>query len=370
MYRFTLKNMKKTWHSYKLVILLVLAFLIIIPALVFGGTLQDYQIASHGAVKMITDLSNLTGAVSTCVVNSHASNDYFVPTKTATEWNAFLGNKPSGVVTQNMCNGDTSCVNGVCNGTETHANCPADCQCDSVGQCGASSWAGPWSCQLDLITNLGYNTYYTCASHACGGPYVVQASYKVCGNGYNAKCVSGSQGCVNQCSGHPTDTDCNGCSNVPSTGYNIQCGAPVSPYCDATASCYTNNNSCTCGSGSVGVTGYGKCWLHLGGKGADCVSEGFPTKGGANVCASGYYPTTSGAPSSGCVQCPVGTYQDSADHCSPCPAGQYNNTAGQTSCTSCDAGYYCVYGMRMKCPSGTTSGVGATSVANCTVSGS
>lgn len=37
------------------------------------------------------------------VTNDHASNDYFVPTKTAAEWNAFNSNQPSGITVGN-CN--------------------------------------------------------------------------------------------------------------------------------------------------------------------------------------------------------------------------------------------------------------------------
>ena len=54
-------------------------------------------------------------------------------------------------------------------------------------------------------------------------------------------------------------------------------------------------------------------------------------------------------------QCPVGTYNDGTTvGCQACPAGTYTGTTGQTSCTTCQDGYYCPGGQnRVACPVGT-----------------
>lgn len=61
-------------------------------------TISEGWRVDHGATK------NVTGADAICkkVTNAHAGNDYFVPTKTTTEWTAFQNNLPSGV-TLNSC---------------------------------------------------------------------------------------------------------------------------------------------------------------------------------------------------------------------------------------------------------------------------
>ncbi len=43
--------------------------------------------------------------------------------------------------------------------------------------------------------------------------------------------------------------------------------------------------------------------------------------------------------------CPTGTYNDgTTSQCQECPAGTYNITSGQTSCKTCEDGYYCTGG--------------------------
>lgn len=65
----------------------------------------------------------------TCFKNL-SNNNYFIPNKTAPEWDSFMYNLPPGVSQTNCC-GD-----GVCDNGETTANCPDDCgnydpNCDS-----------------------------------------------------------------------------------------------------------------------------------------------------------------------------------------------------------------------------------------------
>lgn len=61
-------------------------------------TVSEGWRVDHGATK------NVTGADAVCkkVENTHASNDYFIPTASTTEWTAFQNNLPAGV-TLNSC---------------------------------------------------------------------------------------------------------------------------------------------------------------------------------------------------------------------------------------------------------------------------
>jgi hypothetical protein len=125
--------MKKNWQSFQIIILtfLILVFLIVAPVLVFGlNTVDTGYTSFQSQTKKIEDLAAI-GAANKCVVNN-STKDYFVPTKTIGEWNAFLGNLPVNVSTRSMCGpvSDLSCVDGVCSGSETYANCWEDCECD------------------------------------------------------------------------------------------------------------------------------------------------------------------------------------------------------------------------------------------------
>ncbi|MFZ4632281.1 MAG: hypothetical protein ACOYL8_03740, partial [Patescibacteria group bacterium] len=63
-----------------------------------------------------------TSTPGTCIINS-SSNDYFIPTRTINEWNAFVGNKPAGVSLAGCC-GDKNCSAA---GGENVTNCATDC---------------------------------------------------------------------------------------------------------------------------------------------------------------------------------------------------------------------------------------------------
>jgi hypothetical protein len=75
-------------------------FLLTIAFATFGlfityaiDTVSEGWRVDHGATK------NVTGADAVCkkVTNAHASNDYFIPTASTTEWTAFQNNLPLGV---------------------------------------------------------------------------------------------------------------------------------------------------------------------------------------------------------------------------------------------------------------------------------
>lgn len=73
--------------------------------------------------------NNSTSSFPACFKNL-SSNSYFIPNKTAPEWDSFMYNLPPGVSQTNCC-GD-----GVCDNGETTANCADDCgnydiNCDS-----------------------------------------------------------------------------------------------------------------------------------------------------------------------------------------------------------------------------------------------
>ena len=339
--------MKKTWHSYKLVILLVLAFLVVIPIVALGVYTAGYSV-NNGTTVAIPDIG-VIGATPACVKNTSALS-YFIPTKTLNEWNAFLNHLPTNVVTQWMCgpSGNTYCVNGSCSGGKTHANCAADCACDIATDCGATgSFTTPWTCSGN--NNSGTRSTWACNSNSCSGPSGVSTLYKTCGGGYNAKCVAGSQGCVNQCTPglQMSDVDCGGCPGY-GAGYNERCIA-AAPYCDPATQCFTNGNDChvSCGCASA-LTIAGVCRSTT--VGCHCPGEAGTYGSYANTCLAG-------------------SYWNGSNTCFTDGDGYYSS-AGAYSKTDCEAGYYCPKGNKMKCPSGTTSQGNASSVSQCTGSGS
>ena len=75
-------------------ILLLIVLLFSIPVFVGAQWLDSYRLNKNTKVAI--------PAHSNCKVaeNTGSVNDYFVPTKTATEWTSFINNKPSDVVFQ------------------------------------------------------------------------------------------------------------------------------------------------------------------------------------------------------------------------------------------------------------------------------
>jgi hypothetical protein len=261
----------------------------------------------------------------------------------------------------------------VCTGSPILSQpCVFNSECDVASDCGDSVWGDTWKCDGD--TSIGQLSSYSCGAHICNGPSdYIDTPYKSCGGGWNAKCVVGTKGCVNQCGTSPannTDSNCNGCSNVPSDGYNVQCIPAVDPFCNADTECYTNGNTCSCNltSGDTsGVTINGSCWSR-----ATNYMFGSSCKGNLSnssaQCRAGFYPI--GNSYSSCSPCPAGSSgSGSMPYCTLCGDGSYS-LAGATSCTICEAGYYCIKGVKMICPSGTTSPSDSVSVSDCVGDGS
>jgi len=368
--KFTFKNMKKVWGSYKLIILIVLLFLIIIPLLVLAvnNQLNGYDATHGGAPIFLKDLSPL-GVTATCITNN-STNDYFVPTKTLNEWNAFVTYHPSGTTVQGCC-GDgycnytgantgnkesvvntgtyssytvciadcsstpsTACGNGVCDTSyDTHANCPSDC-CGTPTDCGSNGCQVATTCTSNVQTCSAYWNNFTCTSGTCG--YSSGSATSICGGGENSMCAGTlcTNKCYNQNGGYYSgdddsdgyadakDTDCGGCGSLCTSG----------PGCNSTTNCFLDGASC----GSGGTYKNNFCMGNL----ASCSSCSNP-----KVCVNG------NCENAGTADCPQG-YYGTQGNCTKCAAGFYS-TAGSVSCLSCPANYQCLYGVKIPCPSGT-----------------
>lgn len=334
MFRFTFKNMKKVWRSHKLVILLVLAFLIIIPAIVFGvdplNTWPGGYQTLHGQLRKITDLASIS-RTNTCVTNSTA-NDYFIPTKTATEWDAFLTNKPSGVTTGACC-GDLICNNG-----ETYASCNIDCPaptCSSASNCGTNGWE---SYRWSWPNIYGRYRTYSCTSGACSNVLAAETTVATCSQGWAPN--SNTFSCYQQyCAGgkYSHDGVCTDCAAGVSTfaGYNTSCAA-----CPAGYYSYGNvGSACTyCPNNYVcfGGTNFQTC---------DAVWNTNVCNGTCGELKSGWF--SSGGCSTFdncCYLCAAGTWVDHCDvntglcECGPCTRNYWCSGGGTRN--SCGTGYY------------------------------
>ena len=112
--------MKVSFRRFKFLGLLSLALLISIPFLVFafgeinspGGGFTSYKSATSTPIFHYTDNSLTTvSTIPDCIQNSSTSNDYFIPTRSITEWNAFINNRPSSLAMV-LCPGQ--CDTGTC----------------------------------------------------------------------------------------------------------------------------------------------------------------------------------------------------------------------------------------------------------------
>lgn len=358
--------MKNFWQAHKLSIFLFFVILFSVTAIassvVVGDDRQEYyrtRIIEDRTIK-INDVSPI-GIDNRCVINN-TDEDYFIPTKTAAEFNAYLANTPAGLTNTFMCGptGSEFCITGDCNDDsgKTHANCPNDCECDVYSECGEPSEPYDWSCNGNQ--NLEYIDVVNCSNHYCDTSETqISNLYKTCGGELNALCVDGKKGCVNKCN-HPdylgdkdlTNTACGGCGGICTYG---------APYCDPVTTCFTNGNYCI---NYVAKTVSGRCMCDSSAKYFDGASSS--CKNTYASCGYGQYAVNS----SSCAKCPEGSYGDYQGHCASCPNGTYSDSEGATSCTQCPAGSWCTGGIKFLCPAGTTSPMNSTSTAACMGDGS
>lgn len=355
MFNFTFKNMKLALGRYKFIVLIFLALLIIIPILVFGDSytyLTGYP-SIHNVPRPLPDITNIS-RTRTCVFNTSA-NDYFVPTKTVGEWDAFLANKPSGVTTGACCgdlicnNGETfascpgdgcsSCGDYICNNGETRATCSSDC-CTDASQCGTST-----NCGVDTTCSGTTQSCSLFRTYSCNGSCSYSDGLKTsrCGGGENSMCDSGA--CTNKCSNQypygfagdndsdtfadAKDPDCGGCGDL--------CTGGATSGCNPNTNCYANGGSCTDGG----------IWLN-----GQCMGQA----GACVPACSGYTPVCSNHTCEdwGQPDCPPGYYGANGS-CTECQYGywSYENSGVDYQCYSCSANSQCLYGVEIPCPSGT-----------------
>lgn len=261
---------------------------------------------------------------------------YFVPSKTATEWNAFLAHMPSGVVARECyCAAGyyRSSASDACVVTPAGYYSPANDP--RLYDCGSSAYYCPGGTDRNVI-GAGYRAYtyieYNYASQTIDSRASCQSGYYCTGDGNR---------------------------NAVSSGYY---GDPAGNYATGQAICpfgYT----CSSGVSTIVPAGYyGFSGL------ASCTVDGT----GCNTTATvpQYYYSTLG---SGKLPCPAGVYSTQTGRttaaCSGyCTAGYYCNAGSNTATQNqCPAGSYCPTGSGspISCGAGKTSPVRSTSVAAC-----
>lgn len=140
-------NFKKL--DLKILILLGLFILVILSGVAYVvavGTYSDGYRLNAGNVQDIT--INDSGARKKITNNS--GKDLFIPTKTTAEWNAFVANKPSGVIVEESCTPTAVWTNlgtcsVACGGGVTLQRCDATCgaTCSSGYTNGQTAYNGP-----------------------------------------------------------------------------------------------------------------------------------------------------------------------------------------------------------------------------------
>ena len=254
--------MKLSSRRFKFLGISILALLIFIPLIVFGDALNGYKSLKNGGSNTMpvfhyadNSLSSVA-AIGTCISNT-SGNDYFIPTRTLNEWNAFFSHQPSGVTLT------TCCGDGACNGGENCSNCPTECGVCTCSSFTYSNWSG--CCNGTQSRSITSKSPANCTggspvtSQSCSS-YVSGCETGTCRNGtiyLNSGYCSGSsitQNNVCMASSVPNSSCIYGGSSssqyyVPSSGcsYSVACGAisgcPSGSSCRS-ASVYLANASC------------------------------------------------------------------------------------------------------------------------------
>lgn len=122
-----LKNMYLKSPFFKIFVLFVFSFLIILPFIVFGEGRPDdgYQLFSNELGRKISYHSSLSNsaAIGTICLNNESSKSYFVPTRTLSEMNKFFAKSS----TLNVDASPNCCGDLICDVSENPNDCPGDC---------------------------------------------------------------------------------------------------------------------------------------------------------------------------------------------------------------------------------------------------
>ncbi len=229
--------MRKIKVKYIVLIWIALAF--IVPAIVVSiDLLTDGYRLNSGEVGLKVDATSLGSVCRTLTNNSGV--DYFVPTKTKVEWEAFLSGIPDYVIaTECLCGNGTVDYGEECDGTGIYNSCSSINQgLFSASMVGFLSCDG--SCQYDEsdCTCIGDNVEWY--------------------NNYGCNCTLGYLNCDASYSGFTG----NGCETPAGTYYNGCCGdgicnvpADGATYAEAVSICPAD---CGCGNGICNYTASGE----------------------------------------------------------------------------------------------------------------
>ncbi len=130
-----LRSINLFFKHYKILAAIAFLLLILVPMLVLADPAvqhESYKLIGQGALNNpfkpstsnFGDSIKKYGSTAICFSNS-SSKTYFIPNNYNLEWNNFYNAVNLGTVsgvTRLTC-----CVDGICNGAESNANCPSDC---------------------------------------------------------------------------------------------------------------------------------------------------------------------------------------------------------------------------------------------------
>lgn len=279
-----------------------LAFIVlIIPvlALAIDARLSGYRVPANRTITGVV-YTNSSGGESfpLLAIENTSANEYFVPTKTFTEWQSFAAGKPAALTIKDYCGG------GACEtATENCANCESDCSsCPTCTSFTYSDWT-------DCIDGYKTRVVLTSSPDGCTGGSPVTSSTEGCTSGTASGCAEGYT-CSSEilyyaasdCSGYYSRTAAkcitdaeprNTCISHPPTSH-------VNSYPSATCS-YTYTTpppepGCNTGYKCVRKTTYYSSLDCVGYNSVDdavCVPDSTPT-GCSNYTYASiyYYPTT------------------------------------------------------------------------------
>ena len=152
-----------------------------------------------------------------------------------------------------------------------------------------------------------------------------------------------------EASGNTTCTLCEAGYYCPGSGAKIQCSAEKFEHCSVSDTGLVRPGKCSDGKYpvSAGTSSITICML--------CPQGSYCSGGSKDVCPAGAVCPEFGLTAP--TYCTGSSYQDKEEQtsCKTCSAGSYTSgegeASGNTTCTSCDAGYYCPDGdNREDCP--------------------
>lgn len=247
------RRQKIRFLSYTLVFVLIL--LLGSFAYSVGNKNEGYSIAGGGTFLKISDYIRDAAKSGYGITNSSIRN-YFIPTKTLSEFNSFRDNLPSGVSICDSINGSCGGANGHSYQSASAANSAGLC---SIGNPSPSSLSGnnnwSWACQGTCGgSNSGCSATYSLPNTVCSSNWSPNNSMMCTGSqiGYiqtgdlnaclaycqsvRATCCYGQQGGCNgnYCNGNPicgayTGNLVFGCSGCQVYNYSTRCCDPAAP---------------------------------------------------------------------------------------------------------------------------------------------